>query len=1059
MERQLLADPALAGYTRLHILSFERLARFVLDRLGQPPPPLVSEDGRSMVLHALLGRRRKELRVFHGSTGLPGFARQLSAELRELQRQQLAPPALLDLAERPGLAGSLRLKLRDLSLLLSDYLEWLRQNNLQDADCLLDLAANALQKSDAKAPLAEALWLDGFAEMTPQELALLSAFAPWCKKMTLAFCLDAEPPEGDISWLSIWSGVGDTFRQCRRKIAELPSARVSVEALPRRKTAGRFSNSTVLRRLEKEWANPNPPTDEESAASLNSSLRIVICDSPAAEAVMAAREILSFVRGGGRYREAAVLVRSLDGYHDELRRAFTRYGIPFFLDRRQPVAHHPLAELTRSALRAAAGKWEHDDWFGALKSGLVWTDDAAVDQLENAALEFGWSGEMWFAPLPGDDERFRWAERLRAAFVPPFAKFRRAVSPDETPSLGGPPLTAAVRELWRELNIQEKLEKWEDPVHATVWEQMNAWLDDVALAFARESWSLPEWLPILEAGLGGLTVGVIPPALDQVLIGAVDRSRNPELKLALVLGVNEKVFPALPSSGHLLTEPDREELRSCGAALGQDTRQFLSREQFLFYIACTRPHRRLVVSCARRDANDQPLNPSWFRARLKTIFPAAEIENQPAPEAVYAEHPCELMGPLAAVGESNPTAAELLGWKEFSSLQKRLKSFHPGAGAERLPPELAAQLYGPELKSSVSRLEQFAACSFKFFVHSGLRAEERRFFELDVRERGSFQHEALARFHGQLQGEGKRWRDVTPEQARERMGRIVKEMALDYRAGLMHVSAQTRFSARVLAGALQDFAAAVVQWMRQYEFDPAEAELGFGGGNERLPAWELDLGGGRRLLLSGIIDRIDLHRAPGRGEALAVVVDYKSSSRQLDKVFMAHGLQLQLPGYLGVLRHLQDPARIFGAARLVPAGVFYVNLRGRAERGRTRSEVLNDVDTTTEQRYQHTGRFDAAALPFLDNRGELRGTQFNFRLKKDGQPHARNTDLMQTEQFNQLLDQVEAQLARIGREIFAGEIGINPFQKGNERACDKCEYQGICRFDPWDRPFRILTAP
>ena len=54
LERQLLADSALPGYTRLHILSFERLAEFVLDRLHQPPPPLLSDEGRTMVLHALL---------------------------------------------------------------------------------------------------------------------------------------------------------------------------------------------------------------------------------------------------------------------------------------------------------------------------------------------------------------------------------------------------------------------------------------------------------------------------------------------------------------------------------------------------------------------------------------------------------------------------------------------------------------------------------------------------------------------------------------------------------------------------------------------------------------------------------------------------------------------------------------------------------------------------------------------------------------------------------------------------------------------------------------------
>jgi ATP-dependent helicase/nuclease subunit B len=46
----------------------------------------------------------------------------------------------------------------------------------------------------------------------------------------------------------------------------------------------------------------------------------------------------------------------------------------------------------------------------------------------------------------------------------------------------------------------------------------------------------------LEAGLASLTVGVVRFALDQVLIGAIDRSRNPDLKLALVLGLNQRAF-------------------------------------------------------------------------------------------------------------------------------------------------------------------------------------------------------------------------------------------------------------------------------------------------------------------------------------------------------------------------------------------------------------------------------------------------------------------------------------------------------------------------------------
>ena len=59
------------------------------------------------------------------------------------------------------------------------------------------------------------------------------------------------------------------------------------------------------------------------------------------------------------------------------------------------------------------------------------------------------------------------------------------------------------------------------------------------------------------------------------------------------------------------------------------------------------------------------------------------------------------------------------------------------------------------MRTSVSALEQFGACPFKFFVHAGLRAEERKLFEADAREQGSFQHEVLAEFHRQLRAENK----------------------------------------------------------------------------------------------------------------------------------------------------------------------------------------------------------------------------------------------------------------------------------------------------------------
>ena len=1157
LERQLLADPALPGYTRLHILSFERLAGFILKQLGRPRPALLSEEGRVMVLRALLARRRADLQIFHSSAGLAGFARQLSLELRELQRREFSPEFLTELASRPDFTEPLRRKLRDLALLQRDYLAWLAQQNLQDADYLLDLAAEALRKITTQPPPAEfasgdappsahsadsttcsvapaaqsairnpqsairngrpnfgqsafaisSLWLDGFGELTPQELSLLAALAPCCRKMTLAFCVDGERPAGADSWLSIWSAIAQTRQDCWKKLSTVPGVRLETEILRRHPSSGRFAENPVLRHLEENWAQPVPFSDGESAAAAPESiatclrnhpkggsvsaegfrrrdagecgrddrapgradtpksLRALVCANPEGEAVLAAGEILQFVHAGGRFRQTAVLLRTMEGYHDVLRRVFSRYEIPFFLDRREPSAHHPLAELTRNALRVTAFDWQHDDWFSALKTGLISGDEEAIDRLENEALARGWKGETWTKPFPDEDGKTPIAEHLRRQWVAPFLQFRKDLSTGSQLRPDGPQLAAGLRAFWRSLQVEESLAKLqaapEGPLshpqfHATVWQQMNAWLDDVALAFAGEFLPLSEWLAILEAGLAGLTVGVIPPALDQVLIGTVDRSRNPDLQLVLLLGLNESVFPAPPPPRHLLTESDCAELGGRGLRLGPGLRQILSRERFLGYIACTRARRRLVVSCAQRDADDQPLNPSPFFSHLNRLLPRLEIENFAGPGGAAPLHACELAPRLLGVQDSGGGWDDLLALPAVAALRQQIKLFAPRPQPERLSPALAAQLYGPALRTSVSRIEQFAACAFRYFVNSGLQAEERLLFELDARQKGSFQHLALAQFHEQLRNDHKTWHDLTAPEARRRVAEICAALIPQFEAGLLAAEAPSRFAARGMARALEDFVAALVEWMRQYDFEPRAAEVEFGGPPDGggLPAWELDLGSGQRLVFRGRIDRIDL--CPAGPEALAVVMDYKSSLHKLDPVLMRHGLQLQLPAYLSVLRRLPDAEKFFGAARLIPAGVFYINLRGNFKPGETRHEVLQGREPAWQAAYKHVGRFDLSALPHLDNRGESRGTQFNYRLKNDGQPYSSVPDPMDHADFQQMLDQVEQNLVRMGRAIFAGEIALNPFQKGAMRACDRCVYQGICRIDPWSHAFRQL---
>ena len=1110
LERQLLAGDALSGYTRLFIFSFDRLARFVLEKLAMVPPDQLNDEGRVMVLRALLLRHEKELKLFRQSAHRPGFAQQLSRLLGELQQYQFTPAKLRALAARVTERRELQDKLHDLALLGDAYTSWLVEHGLEDTNHLLDFAIAAM-KGSAKEEVQSTesdvsfhpspfslrishLWLDGFAEMTPQELDLLAAVLPFCNRATLAFCLETAPePDVKHSWLSIWSAVAKTYQQCRQRIENLPDCKISVELLKREAKKGRFAGNSTLRHLEQNWSQPL--RNRSAIRHPPSAISLAVCANPEAEAALTAREILHFVRGGGRFRDCAVLVRNLDLYHKPLARVFRRYEIPFFLDRRESVAHHPLAELTRSALRTVVFDWPHDDWFAALKAGFSPVDEAEIDRLENAALEFGWRGAKWRAPIQiaGDPELAKSLERLRQKVLPPFETFAAQLAQHKAQPTG-PQLAETLRELWDKLGAEKTLERWSttetnqsaighrpSPIHSTVWEQMNVWLDNIALAFSNESLSLRDWLPILEAGLMNLTVGVVPPVLDQVLVGAVDRARNPDLKLALVLGVNEGIFPEAPAAPPILTHTDRDELEQHNVAFGPNLRDQLARERYLGYVACTRASEKLLVAFSRHDANGKALNPSSLITHLQALFPGLEVEEFRA-DADWreAEHVNELVAPLVELNSPLLTSghplpawrregrgegydknwSELLELPALKSLAESLRQLREPDPAENLSPDLVEAVYTPMLQTSVSRLEEFAQCPFRFFVHSGLRAEERKVFELDARERGSFQHEVLKIFHEQLRAEGKRWRDLTPVEARERIGKIAAELALNYRNGLLRADDQGRFTARVLAESLQDFVETLVTWMRgQYEFDPAVAELEFGFGAGGAPAWEIDLGGSHKLALRGRIDRIDLYRETG-GSAWCVVMDYKSGRRKLDKILVEHGVQLQLLGYLAAVRRWPDPRPWLGVDRLVPAGVFYVNLRGKYDSGATRTEALATADEARCLAYRHTGRFREDALPKLDRRpGAKAGNQFNYRRNQDGSLNRASVEALPRAEFEALLNRVETQLTEMGRAIFAGEAKVDPYRKGSETPCEFCDYRTACRIDPWTHRYRVLRAP
>ncbi|MFQ9152681.1 MAG: hypothetical protein ACLR6B_15555 [Blautia sp.] len=71
--------------------------------------------------------------------------------------------------------------------------------------------------------------------------------------------------------------------------------------------------------------------------------------------------------------------------------------------------------------------------------------------------------------------------------------------------------------------------------------------------------SLKDYKELLEAGFEDSRVGLIPPSLDEVLVGDMERTRLKNIQVLIFLGLNEGI---VPSSGKRKRHLSRGEERS-----------------------------------------------------------------------------------------------------------------------------------------------------------------------------------------------------------------------------------------------------------------------------------------------------------------------------------------------------------------------------------------------------------------------------------------------------------------------------------------------------------------
>lgn len=1097
-EYRLATNPILGGMIRAQVYSFSRLAWRILQETGGISRYHLSSVGISMLIRKIIEDKKDELTLFQRAADKNGFVQQVEQMITEFKRYCITPEAIIQKTElKNGNSGNssraLQDKLRDLEMIYRQFEDEVFGKYIDSEDYFRLLS----EKISESTYLKEAeIYIDGFYSFTPQEYLVIKELMIHCQRVTITMTTDR------ISFETVPDEL-DLFRLSNDACCTLYDL-AKVEGIEMEPTITLTEqqkwNQLSLQHLESHFdSRPAAPyygkTDIHIGQAVNRRAEI--------EGI--AREILQLVRTKNyRYKDLALLIRNGSDYHEIVEPVFSDYQIPYFIDQKSTMLNHPLIELIRSTLEVIQSFWRYEPVFRVIKTELIYPLQEnperireKMDRLENYVLAYGIKGSKWTSKDRWTYRRFKGLEmeanvqtdaekeieqqlnELKLMVTAPILRLSRRLKKADT----GQKLCEAIYLYLEELDIPSKLENWKVEAeqkgnlvkmreHDQVWNACIDLLDQYVEILGDEAVSLKSFSTILEAGFESLYFSLIPPALDQVIIGDLEKSRLTDIKTAFIVGVNEGILPAKITDEGILSDEDREMLLAADLIVAPSSRTRLLDENFIAYKALTTPSESLYVSYPLANDEGKALIASSYIKRLKDMYPNIE-------EHFYGTDPAELSeeAQLNFVTNHKTTLSYLtsqlqlkkrnypiadLWWDVYNTYingewkQRAVKVFSSLFYTNQtiqLSKETADELYGDTIQASVSRMELYNGCAFSHFAQHGLKLRERQIFRLEAPDIGELFHAALKHISDFINEQRLNWASLTKKQCEELARGAVNALAPKLQNEILLSSERHHYIKRKLEQIITRASQVLSEHAKVSGFSPIGLELSFGR-NGKLPPLTFALKNGKRMELAGRIDRVD--QAKGENDSTYLrVIDYKSSEKDVNLNEVYYGLALQMLTYLDIVITHSDELVEMKAS---PAGVLYFHVHNPLI-STSKLLTIDEIEKEIMKKFKMNGLMvgDPNVLKLMDQTLESGDSQIiSAGIKKDGNL-TKKSKVASLNEFDDLRNYVRKLYQSTGEAIVDGQVDIAPYKLKDKTPCTFCAYKSVCQFDESiENHYRIL---
>lgn len=1026
------------GIMNIDVLSFGRLAHRIFEEVGGNQRTILDDTGKSLILRKIAGDNEGELKVLRGNLKKHGYIGEVKSVLSEFAQYNIDVETLDKMAENAEEGTYFQWKLKDIAKVYEGFSKYLSDKYITNEE-LLDVLCNVIGKSELLKDSVIAF--DGFTGFTPVQDKVMKELLHVCKKVIVTVTIDEK--ENPYTFTHPYQLFALSKRMVTGLVSLAKEERTEIDdavCLPQNPPY-RFRENPSMTFLEKHLFRYTT----ESFSKEQDSISLHCAKMPKDEVAFVMQEIRRLVRVKGyRYRDIAVIAGNISTYADYMEKTAKMYDVPIFMDYKRSVLLNSFVEYIRSLLAMAEKNLTYESVFRFLRTGLTGFSREDIDILENYVIAMGIKGykkwdEKWIRTYKGlSEEELGKVNEIRSAFV---EKIQDVMGVLKKRRKTVKEITLALHSFFVQEKLQEKLVEYEErfqeknePALAKEYAQIYRIVIEIFDKFiellGEEYLPLKEYCDLLDAGFEEAKVGVIPPAIDEVIVGDMERTRLKEIKVLFFVGANDVFIPGNMSGNGLLSEQDRKVFEANKVPLAPNGKEKLYIQKFYLYMNLTKPSDKVYISYSKVSGEGKSIRPAYFLQDLKRLYPLIHVQEEEAKKFTEIEL-TKKAGISYIISGLQRRREEITDeWLELYMSYRKDKDWERvidnliEAGFYKMPEDrlsrkMAEKLYGEKIEGSVTRLERFSACAFAHFLSYGLRLKERKEYLFEAVDLGNIFHRAIEIFSRNLVKSGYTWTTLPEETAEEMIEESVEMSITDYGNTVLYSSARNEYMITRIKRMMKRTVWALAKQLEKGDFVPSGYEVSFGKGK---------------------IDRIDIYETDKK--VYVKVIDYKTGTKTFSLASLYHGLQLQLAMYMNMAVELER--RKQPDKEVVPAGLFYYQLKDpiidKVEEEKWEETVLSKL------RLDGIVNADEEVINHLDKKFTGSSLAIPVGKNKNGSL-SKSSKAFSEMDFAIISQYVDKEIREIEERMQEGEIDVAPYEMGTSHGCDFCQFKGVCHFD------------